>query len=101
MLTTLTPAQMKALEADFMAQTGVPGAVLMELAAHAVTEAVARHAPSGSRVLFLCGQGRIYPMCSAHPLRRASGSLCGKACTQVLYILPYFYPPLIIRRGGA
>ncbi len=57
MLTTLTPAQMKALEADFMAQTGVPGAVLMELAAHAVTEAVARHAPSGSRVLFLCGPG--------------------------------------------
>ena len=57
MLTTLTPAQMKALEADFMAQTGVPGSVLMELAAHAVMEAVTRHAPSGSRVLFLCGPG--------------------------------------------
>ena len=57
MLTTLTPAQMKALEADFMAQTGVPGSVLMEMAAHAVVEAVARHAPSGSRVLFLCGPG--------------------------------------------
>ena len=57
MLTTLTPAQMKALEADFMAQTGVPGSVLMEMAAHAVMEAVARHAPSGSRVLFLCGPG--------------------------------------------
>ena len=57
MLTTLTPAQMKALEADFMAQTGVPGSMLMEMAAHAVVEAVTRHAPSGSRVLFLCGPG--------------------------------------------
>ena len=36
MLTTLTPAQMKVLEADFMAQTGVPGSVLMEMAALAV-----------------------------------------------------------------
>ena len=54
---TILPAEMKALEQNFMAQTGVPGAVLMEMAAHAVVEAVERCVPRTARVLFLCGPG--------------------------------------------
>ena len=40
MRTTITPAQMQRLEQDFMAQTGTPGILLMEMAAQAVVEAV-------------------------------------------------------------
>lgn len=57
MRTTITPAQMQRLEQDFMAQTGTPGILLMEMAAQAVVEAVRRHAMRGSTVLFLCGPG--------------------------------------------
>lgn len=57
MLETITPAQMKALEEDFMTRTGVPGALLMEMAAQAVCQAVTAYAPAGGRVLFLCGPG--------------------------------------------
>lgn len=54
---TITPAQMQRLEQDFMARTGTPGILLMEMAAQAVTAAVRRHAPARSAVLFLCGPG--------------------------------------------
>ena len=54
---TITPAGMKALEKDFMEKSGVPGALLMEHAAQGVVEALGRHVPQGSRVLFLCGPG--------------------------------------------
>ena len=57
MRTTITPAQMQRLEQDFIAQTGTPGILLMEMAAQAVVEAVRRHAMRGSTVLFLCGPG--------------------------------------------
>ena len=53
---TITPAEMKALEQDFMDEYGVPGALLMEHAAQGVVEALARRVPGG-RVLFLCGPG--------------------------------------------
>lgn len=54
---TITPDDMKALETRFLAESGVPSIVLMEQAAQGVVEAVMRHAPKGSRVLFLCGPG--------------------------------------------
>lgn len=54
---TITPSQMQRLEQDFMAQTGTPGILLMEMAAQAVIDAVHRHAEAGSTVLFLCGPG--------------------------------------------
>lgn len=57
MWTTITPAAMKALEADYMQRTGVPSALLMEHAAMAVCDALARHVPPRGTVLFLCGPG--------------------------------------------
>lgn len=54
---TITPADMKELESRFMAQTGVPGALLMEHAAQGVAAAIARYAPQGATVVFLCGPG--------------------------------------------
>ncbi len=57
MLQTLLPEEMKALESDYMKATGVPSILLMEKAAQAVADAVARHAPQSAAVLFLCGPG--------------------------------------------
>lgn len=54
---TITPDDMKALETLFMAETGVPGILLMEHAARGVADALRRHAPQNGRVLFLCGPG--------------------------------------------
>lgn len=54
---TITPDAMKSLETLFMSETGTPGILLMEYAAQGVADAIAHHAPSGSRVLFLCGPG--------------------------------------------
>lgn len=56
MLTTITPSQMKTLEGRFMAEYGIPGALLMEHAAAGVCAALARHAPGGTAA-FLCGPG--------------------------------------------
>lgn len=53
---TITPAQMKALETQYMLEYAVPSALLMEHAAQAVCAALARRT-SGSRALFLCGSG--------------------------------------------
>ena len=53
---TITPAQMKELEARFMREQGVPGILLMEQAARAVCAALEELVPGG-RVLFLCGPG--------------------------------------------
>lgn len=55
-LTTITPADMKALETRFMAENGVPGALLMEHAAMGVVDAIARFTDKGT-ALFLCGPG--------------------------------------------
>lgn len=54
---TITPAEMKRLENDFMTQYSVPGALLMEHAAQGVTAAIARHASANGTALFLCGPG--------------------------------------------
>ncbi|MDD6050462.1 MAG: NAD(P)H-hydrate dehydratase [Clostridiales bacterium] len=53
---TITPADMKALETRFMADHGVPGALLMEHAAMGVVDAIARYTNNGT-ALFLCGTG--------------------------------------------
>ncbi len=53
---TITPAEMKTLEADFMARYGVAPALLMEHAAQGVCDVLTRHCPGG-RALFLCGRG--------------------------------------------
>lgn len=53
---TITPAEMKALEQDFMEASNVPGALLMEHAAQGVAAALSRRIPGG-RALFLCGPG--------------------------------------------
>ncbi len=53
---TITPAEMRTLEADFMARCGVAPALLMEHAAQGVCDALARRCPGG-RALFLCGGG--------------------------------------------
>lgn len=55
-MTTITPADMKALETRFMAENGVPGALLMEHAAMGVVDAIARYTGKGT-VVFLCGPG--------------------------------------------
>ena len=55
-MTTITPADMKALETRFMAENGVPGALLMEHAAMGVVDAIARYTDKGT-VVFLCGPG--------------------------------------------
>ena len=54
---TITPADMKALETRFMAETGLPGALLMEHAAQGVAAAVARYVRRDAQVIFLCGPG--------------------------------------------
>lgn len=54
---TITPAEMKALEADYMAETDMPGALLMEHAAQGICAALKRHASPNATVLFLCGPG--------------------------------------------
>jgi NAD(P)H-hydrate epimerase len=46
---------MRALEAEYMAASGTPGAVLMERAAQGVAEALLKITPGGA--LFLCGPG--------------------------------------------
>ena len=53
---TITPADMKALEKRFMEDNHIPGALLMEHAALAVVEAIARYTDKG-KVVFLCGPG--------------------------------------------
>ena len=54
---TISPADMKRLETEFMARTGMPGALLMEHAAQGVCAAIGRHAEGSARALFLCGPG--------------------------------------------
>ena len=56
MLLTITPAEMKALETQFMQENAVPGALLMEHAAQGVVDAIARYTDKGP-VVFLCGPG--------------------------------------------
>lgn len=56
MYSTLTPAEMKALEQQWMQETGIPGILLMEHAAQGIVAALKRYAGHG-RVLFLCGPG--------------------------------------------
>ncbi|MDO4483232.1 MAG: NAD(P)H-hydrate dehydratase [Clostridia bacterium] len=57
MLKTIAPAEMAQLEKCFMAETHVPGALLMDYAARGVCDALRRHVPQTARVLFLCGPG--------------------------------------------
>lgn len=59
MLKTITPNQMKTLEARFMDETGYPGLLLMEHAAQALVQCVMPflNAPN-TRVLVLCGAGQ-------------------------------------------
>ncbi len=56
MKTTITPADMKALESRYMEENHVPGALLMEHAALGVVDAIARYTDNG-KVVFLCGPG--------------------------------------------
>ena len=53
---TITPAEMKALEARFMRDNHIPGALLMEHAAMGVVDVIARYTDRGTAV-FLCGPG--------------------------------------------
>lgn len=55
-MTTITPADMKALETRFMKENNVPGALLMEHAAMGVADAISRYTDKGTAV-FLCGPG--------------------------------------------
>lgn len=54
---TITPAAMRQLELDYMTDSGVPGALLMEHAAQGVVQAIQRYIAPGGCVLFLCGPG--------------------------------------------
>ena len=55
---TITPEEMKRVERAVMRETGLPGLLLMEHAAQAVLDAVARQmAGRCGQVLFLCGPG--------------------------------------------
>ena len=57
MLHTITPSEMKTLEAAWMRDTGVPGCLLMAEAARGLTDALGRALPGLGRALFLCGPG--------------------------------------------
>ena len=57
MLHTISPQDMREMERAFLEGTLYPSILLMEHAAQAVTDELARLAPAGSRVLFLCGGG--------------------------------------------
>lgn len=54
---TISPADMKRLETEYMTQTGMPGALLMEHAAQGVCTAISHYVDKNARALFLCGPG--------------------------------------------
>lgn len=54
---TISPADMKQLETEFMRRICVPGALLMEHAAMGVVQALQRRLPQDAAVLFICGPG--------------------------------------------
>ena len=55
MLSLLTPAQMRQLDAHMINEQGIPEEVLMEQAAMGVTAAVEALLPLGGRVFVFCG----------------------------------------------
>ncbi|HOR12880.1 MAG TPA: NAD(P)H-hydrate dehydratase [Clostridia bacterium] len=57
MLSLLTPAQMRQLDAHMINEQGIPEEVLMEQAAMGVTAAVEALLPLGGRVFVFCGNG--------------------------------------------
>lgn len=57
MLHTISPQDMREMERAFLDGTGYPSILLMEHAAQAVVDCLARYASPGSRVLFVCGGG--------------------------------------------
>ncbi len=57
MIRTIAPQDMQEMEHAFLDGTGYPSMLLMEHAAQAVVEELAKLAPQGSRVLFVCGGG--------------------------------------------
>ena len=57
MLHTISPQDMREMEGAFLSGTGYPSLLLMEHAAQAVADALARHVARESRVLFACGGG--------------------------------------------
>lgn len=57
MLHTISPQDMQEMERAFLDGTGYPSILLMEHAAQAVTDELAKLAPAGSKALFLCGGG--------------------------------------------
>lgn len=54
---TIGPKEMKELEGQWMNETGVPSALLMEHAAMAVCDSLERLCGPKGSVLFLCGPG--------------------------------------------
>ena len=54
---TITPTDMREMERAFMEGTGHPSVLLMEHAAQAVTDALARMTQPGAIVTFVCGGG--------------------------------------------
>lgn len=57
MIRTISPQDMQEMERAFMEGTQYPSLLLMEHAAQAVADELARLIPAGSRVLFVCGGG--------------------------------------------
>lgn len=57
LIRTISPQDMQEMERAFLDGTGYPSLLLMEHAAQAVVEALARWVKAGSRVLFACGGG--------------------------------------------
>lgn len=57
MIKTISPQDMQEMEHAFLDGTGYPSILLMEHAAQAVTDALARYVPPKSCVLFVCGGG--------------------------------------------
>ncbi len=57
MLYTITPSQMRNMESDVMARTGIPSLLLMEHAALAVVRAMQDIVAPQAHVLFVCGPG--------------------------------------------
>lgn len=57
MLHTISPQDMRDMEAAFMDGTGYPSLLLMEHAAQAVVDALTGYVSKGATVLFVCGGG--------------------------------------------
>jgi len=96
MMTTITPADMKALETRFMEENHIPGALLMEHAALGVVDAITRYTGKGT-VVFLCGPGNNGG--DGYAAARLWESRGGRSC--IIEITPDLHGDALLNRQKA